>query len=108
MDTLDYEQSEKTFYIGKRYLDSGRFRNAIEIYDKLISDNYKFLGIKEADLLLETSFNNRGCAKCGLARMTKNLDLYKEGMADFERSIEIDNPQEANEKEWLTAFKNLK
>lgn len=108
MDTFNFELTDKEFYIGKRYLDSGRFRNAIEIYDKLINENYKFLGDKDADLLLETSLNNRGCAKCGLAKITNDLALYKDGMSDFAKSIEIDNPQDENEKTWLTAYKNLK
>lgn len=108
MDTFNYEQTDKIFYVGKRYLDSGRFRNAIDIYDKLIAKNYKFLGDKDANLLLETSLNNRGCAKCGLAKIKNDLEMYKDGMLDFEKSIKIDNPQDENEKSWLTAYKNLK
>lgn len=107
MNILNLEQVDKFFYIGKRYLDSGRFREAIEVYDKLIAENYKFLGHKDANLLIETSLNNRGCAKCKLALVTKNKNLYKEGIFDFKKSIDIDNSKDENEKTWLTAYKNL-
>lgn len=107
MTDFNAEYSDKEFYKGKRYLDSGRYLDAIEIYDNLISLNEKFAGNKEVNILLETSLNNRGIAKCKVALQRKDKELYKSGMADFQKSIIIDNPTNDDEKEWLTAYKNL-
>lgn len=107
MEDFNSVETEKKFYKGKRFLDSGRYREALEIYEDLIAENSKFLDNSEAQLLIETSLNNRGCAKCQIALRTNNKALYKSGMEDFQKSIEIDNPKE-DEKHWLTAYGNLK
>ena len=107
MENFNLEMTEKDFYKGKLNLDSGRYVEALAIYDNLISGNEKFAGDKDADLLLETSLNNRGVAKCKLGLISRDKDMYKSGMSDFEKSIHIDNPNSEAEKKHLTAFLNL-
>lgn len=98
---------DEWFERGKRYLNNERFKDAIDVYDKLISGNFQFLNKKDEAILLQTSLINRGLAKCKLARITYNLDLYKDGVSDFKKSIKIANPQTENERFYLSAYKCL-
>lgn len=107
MQEQDKLRYEREFEKGKRYLDSGRYQEALQVYDNLINEVSKEMGDEYADLLLETSYNNRGMAKCKIALYRKDKDLYKQGMSDFQQSIDMDKHVKEIELTWLTAYKNL-
>lgn len=101
------EETDKYFNQGKLYLDSGCYLEAIRIFDNLILGDIDFLSDQKVKVLLETSYNNRGVAKCNLAIQKKDIDLFKEGMLDFEESIEINKRNNEVELHGLTAHVNL-
>ncbi len=104
---FDFEKTNKTFNLGKRYLDSGRYKSALTIFDALIKENTEHLGSTEPDLLVEVSLNNRGVAKCKLGIIGRDIDLYKDGLNDFEQSINICSNLVDDEYKYLTAYNNL-
>ncbi|WP_123985421.1 hypothetical protein [Taibaiella soli] len=67
MSSKESERLNKEFENGRLCVDSGRYEEAIEIYDKIIEAG----GDKENCALLESSFNNRGVAKCMLGEIRK-------------------------------------
>ena len=105
MANYNPEESSKSFYKGKLYLDSGRFREAIEEYTKLIAATAEFKD-EDALLILEVSHNNLGMALCKLGLRTNNKEMYLKGVENFKRSISYSKLDK--EKEWLTAYHNLK
>jgi tetratricopeptide (TPR) repeat protein len=104
---FDYALTDSQHNYGKLCLYNGQNEKAIEVFDKLINENKQFENIKEAKTLLGTSYNNRGVAKCANARINLDVNLYKDGMSDFEKSIEISQPNDDVEKACLVAFSNL-
>ena len=101
------EQINEQFYLGKGMLDSERYVRAIEIYDHLIPMVEAYGDDFDTQVTLETSLNNRGCAKCKEALKNNNLELYESGIDDFKKSIEVSGVTEENELSMLTAWQNL-
>ena len=106
MEDFNIKEVDSTFYKGKRLLDSGRYREAIEVYNGLISFAENFKDNQDAILTLETSLNNRGMSLCKLGLLKNDKDLYLKGMEDFKYSISFTEKEE--ERNWLTAYSNLK
>lgn len=106
MTEFNIAEVDRTFYKGKRLLDSGRYREAIEVYNELISFAENFKDNPDAILTLETSLNNRGMSLCKLGLLKNDKDLYLKGMDDFKYSISFTEKEE--ERNWLTAYSNLK
>lgn len=106
MEKYNIEDVDRKYYKGKRLLDSGRYREAIEIYNGLIAfaENYK--DNEDGILTLQTSLNNRGISLCKLGLLQKDRELYLKGMDDFKYSISFTEKEE--ERNWLTAYSNLK
>lgn len=106
MADFNITEIDRTFYKGKRLLDSGRYREAIEVYNELISFAENFKDNPDANLTLEISLNNRGMSLCKLGLLKNDKDLYLKGMEDFKYSISF--TEKVEERNWLTAYSNLK
>lgn len=106
MAEFNITEVDRTLYKGKRLLDSGRYREAIEVHNELISFAENFKDNTDAILTLETSLNNRGMSLCKLGLLKNDKDLYLKGMDDFKYSISFTEKEE--ERNWLTAYSNLK
>ena len=106
MTDYNIERSDKDFYKGKRLLDTGRYREAIDVYNALIEYASNYTNEPDAILTLETSYNNRGLSLCKLGLMKHDKAIYLKGMEDFKTSIKFTENEE--EKLWLTAYSNLK
>lgn len=90
------------FEFGKSLLDSSQFNKSIEIFSELIIFSENLEKNNETKLIIHTCLTNRGVGKCKLALIENNKQLYKEGLADFEKALNyIEN------KEGLIAFDNL-
>lgn len=106
MTEYNSAEVDRIFYKGKRLLDSGRYQEAIQVYDELITFAEKFKDNPDAILTLETSLNNRGVSLCKLGLIKKDKNLYTRGVEDFKHSISFTSNEE--DKIWLTAYSNLK
>lgn len=107
MEKYNKELVDQQFNKGKALLDSGHYQESINIYDKLIPYVQQFIPDEEgADVTVHTALNNRGAAKCKLAKKTKDRSLYENGIEDFKNAIE--NYDDSKDRRMLTAYSNLK
>ena len=81
------------------------YETAIKKFNTLIDENSKFSGDKDVDILLSACLNNIGYAKCALAQKNRDMNLYREGIKYFEKSINI--PSLQDEKRYLIGFHNF-
>jgi tetratricopeptide (TPR) repeat protein len=96
MEDQEKEFIKIKFHQAKDLLDEGSYDESIPIFSELINISAQCLDDEYGKVVYQGALNNRGVAQCKRARDTKNIELYRSGVADYRRALEAsDDPQES-------------
>ncbi|WP_291915003.1 hypothetical protein [Chitinophaga sp. CB10] len=86
---IDKQQIDRQFDVGLNLLERRKYPEALEIFDEIITKLEDFQDNEDYKITYESSFNNRGMARCKIAISQKDINLYEKGLDDFKKSLEL-------------------
>jgi tetratricopeptide (TPR) repeat protein len=92
------EKMSKRFNEATVLLNNLNYDGAVEAFSAIIDEVKPYQAENDAKITLEVSYNNRGVAQCLLGRIRKDKNLFKQGVDDYQRAVDVDKGKENDQQ----------